>query len=74
MSNREFQSQCRRLMWRSVGRDWWLFLAKLLANSGFYGAAHSMADVSERALRKDTQEFAALMRAQRETAARTLRA
>lgn len=74
MSNREFQSKCRRLMWRSVRRDWWLSLAKLVNQAGMYDTAHAMADSAERSQTKDAQEFAALMQAQRETAARTLRA
>lgn len=74
MNNRKFQAECRRLMWRSIRRDWWLSLAKLVDSIGLEDTAHAMADVAEEGLRKDQREFAALMKAKQDTAARTLRA
>lgn len=74
MNNRKFQAEFRRLMWRSVRRGWWLWLAKLVSSAGLEDTANAMADVAEDGLRKDQREFAALMRAKQDTAARTLRA
>lgn len=74
MNNRKFQAECRRLMWRSVRRGWWLWLAKLASSAGLEETANAMADVAADGLHKDQREFASLLRAKQDTAARTLRA
>jgi hypothetical protein len=74
MNNRKFQAECRRLMWRATRRDWWLSLAKFAARAGLEETAEVMADIAADGLKKDTQQFAALLRAKQDTDARTLRA